>query len=466
MTLSHLAGRTTLTLACGLSALLIVGAQRSLAETTRDGAEPRWDDPFITSQSRASTKAKSGSQSKTQKLANPLNDLLDEAQRDIDQKQFEAAVTPLQKVLAEEPDFAYGHFQLAYVYTALKRTKEAQSEYERAAKLDPKMSAAYVNLGMLLLDSQENAAAAAPLRKAVELLPAESRPRFLLGVAEERAGHLAEAAGAFEGAARLDPSDSETLLHLAGLYLQLKRPADAEAKFRRVLETQNSQPNALLGLARSLDAQQKAEAIEAYRKYLAEQPSDSAARSRLVHLLLDSQQADAALAELDRADSGKISVESLKLRADIQIAQKKSPDAIATLHQAIALAPNDAQLRGGLGRTLLQNRDFPNAEKELKAAIQLDPKNVEYWKDLSSTYYLSKNYAATLAVLDQIDKFETPGAGSWFIRALCYDSLNQPKPALEAYQKFLELDQNKNADQVWQAQERSKVLRRMLEGKK
>jgi Flp pilus assembly protein TadD len=403
---------------------------------------------------------------KTQKLANPLNDLLDEAQRDIDQKQFEAAITPLQKVLAEEPDFAYGHFQLAYVYTALKRTKEAQAEYERAAGLDPKMSAAYVNLGMLLLENHEDAAAVAPLRKAVELLPAESRPRFLLGVAEERAGNLVAAADAFEGAARLDPSDSDILLNLAGLYAHLKRPDQAEAKFRRVLEIHSNEPHALLGLARSLDAQQKAEAVEAYKNYLALQPSDSGVRSRLVHLLLDSQQADAALAELDHADRGKPSVESLKLRADIEIAQKKWPEAIATLHQAVALAPNDAQLRGGLGRTFLQTRDFPNAEKELKAAIQLDGKNADYWKDLSSTYYLSKNYATALAVLDQIDKFETPGAGSWFIRALCYDNLNQPKPALEAYQKFLELDQNKNADQVWQAQERSKVLRRMLEGKK
>jgi Flp pilus assembly protein TadD len=418
------------------------------------------------SQAQAASKGKAAGQAKTQKLANPLNDLLNEAQRDIDQNQFEAAIVPLKKVLAEEPDFAYGHFQLAYVFTALKRTKEAQAEYERATALDPKMSAAYVNLGMLLLESHQDAAAVVPLRKAVELLPAESRPRFLLGVAEERAGNLAEAADAFEGSARLDPSDSDTLLHLAELYLQLKRPAEAEGKFRRVLEIQNSQPYALLGLARSLDAQQKAEAIGAYRNYLAVQPSDSAVRSRLVHLLLDSQQADAALAELDRSDAGKPTVESLKLRVDIQIAQKKWPDAIATLHQAVALAPNDAQLRGGLGRTFLQTRDFPNAERELKAAIQLDAKNVEYWKDLSSTYYLSKNYAATLAVLDQIDKFETPGAGSWFIRALCYDNLNQPKPALEAYQKFLELDQNKNGDQIWQAQERSKVLRRMLEGKK
>ena len=181
---------------------------------------------------------------------------------------------------------------------------------------------------------------------------------------------------------------------------------------------------------------------------------------------MDQGQNDAALAELDRTDAGKPSIESLKLRADIQIAQKKWTDALATLHQAVSLAPNDAQLRGGLGRTFLQVRDFPNAEKELKAAIQLDAKSVDYWKDLSSSYYLSKNYPAALAVLDRIDKFETPGAGSWFIRALCYDNLNQPKPALEAYQKFLDLDQNKHPDQVWQAQERSKVLRRMLEGKK
>ena len=111
-------------------------------------------------------------------------------------------------------------------------------------------------------------------------------------------------------------------------------------------------------------------------------------------------------------------------------------------------------------------RDFTNAEKELKTAIQLDASKVDYWKDLSAAYYLSKNYPAALALLDRIDKLETPGAGSWFIRALCYDNLNQPKPALEAYQKFLDLDENKNPDQVWQARERSKVLRRMLEGKK
>jgi Flp pilus assembly protein TadD len=414
---------------------------------------------------QASSKPKAAEQSKSQKVANPLNELLDEAQRDIDDKNFEAAISPLQKVIADQPDFAYAHFQLAYVFTALKKTEEARAEYERTIAIDPKMAEAFLNLGVLLLD-KDPSAALAPLRKAVELLPAQSRPRFLLGVAQERSGDLARAAESFEGAVRLDPRDLETILHLGNLYLQLKRSADAETKFRNALEFQANDPHALLGLAQSLDAQKKPEAAEAYEKYLAVEPSDAAARARWLHYLIDGQQYDAALAALDRSDAGKPSVESLKLRADIQIAKKKWDDAIVTLRQAIALAPNDAQLHGGLGRVLLQKRDFPSAEKELRIAMHLDGKNLVYLKDLSSTFYLGGNYPAALATLDEIAKVEQPGPGVWFIRAICYDKLNQPKPALEAYQKFLDLDQDKNPDQVWQAQQRSKVLHRMLEQKR
>jgi Flp pilus assembly protein TadD len=416
---------------------------------------------------RAQTTPKQSTPSKSQKVSNPLNDLLDEAQRDIDKNDFPAAIAPLQKFISEKPDVAYGHFQLAYVYTALKRSEDARPEYERAIALDPKMPEAYLNLGILLLDKQEYAAAVAPLRKAVDLLPAQSRPRYLLAVAQDRSGDQAAAAQSFETVLHLDPNNATAIHYLGDAALRDNKPAEAETKFRRFVEIQPDAPEARKGLAESLDAQKKPEAAAAYRDYLALMPEDSRARVRLIHLLIEQQQNDAALAELDRADAGKPpSLDSLKLRADIQIAQKNLDDAIATLQRAIAIAPNDAQLLGGLGRIYMQKRDFPSAEKELKAALQIDRNNLVYWKDLSSTYYLSGNCPATLATLDAIAKAETPVAVSWFIRALCYDKLHQLKPALEAYQKFLDMDQDKNPDQVWQAQQRSKVLKRMLEQKR
>jgi len=414
-----------------------------------------------------STKPKPAAQSKSQKVANPLNDLLEEAQRDIDQSDFEAAIAPLQKVIADQPEFAYAHFQLAYVYTALKRTDEARAQYARTVAIDPKMSEAYLNLGMLLLDKEEDAAAIAPLRKAVELLPAQSRPRYLLAVALDRSGNRAGAAESFEALIHLDPNDTTALDYLGWAALRKGKPDEAEARFRRALEVQPKELEARRGLAQSLHAQKKPEAAGAYRDYLELKPDDSEARVRLIHLLVEQQQNDVALAELDRLDAGKQpTLESLKLRADIQIAGKKWDDSIATLQQALALAPNDAPLHGGLGRILLQKRDFAAAEKELRIALRLDGKNLSYFKDLSSTFFLGGNYPAALATLDEIAKVEQPGAGVWFIRAICYDKLNQPKPALEAYQKFLGLDQDKNPDQVWQANERSKVLQRMLERKR
>jgi Flp pilus assembly protein TadD len=406
--------------------------------------------------------AQSAAKTKAQKLVNPLNDLLDEARRDIDAGNFDAAIVPLNKVIEQEPASAYAHFQLAYVYTALKRPAEARPEYERTIALDPKMSEAYVNLGILLIDA-DPAAAVAPLRQAVELLPSQSRPRFLLGAAQERSGDPGGAAKTLEGAAHLDSRDVETLNHLAHLYLKLNRPADAEAKYRAVLEIQPGDAQALLGVAQCLDAQKKPSG-EAYNAYFSANPSDTTVRSRLVHALMDQQQYDQALAELDRSDAGKTpSLDSLKLRADILIAQKKWDASVTTLQQAIALSPSDAQLHGGLGRIYMQKHDYVSAEKELKAALQIDHSNLAYGKDLSSSYYLAGDYPRTLAMLDLIAKAEQPTAGTWFIRALCYDKLKQPKPALEAYQKFLELDQNKNPDQVWQANERSKVLKKMLE---
>src|SRR5579862_1222703 len=70
-------------------------------------------------------------QGKIQKVQNPLNDLLDEAQAALDKNNFEAAIPPLQKFIAEKPDVAFAHFQLAYAYTGLNRAEEARAEYER-----------------------------------------------------------------------------------------------------------------------------------------------------------------------------------------------------------------------------------------------------------------------------------------------------------------------------------------------
>src|SRR6267154_1607188 len=218
----------------------------------------------------AQSPTKQPTQPRPQKVANPLNDLLDQAQRNIDSNNFESAIAPLQKFITEKPDVAFAHFQLGYTYTA------------------------------------------------------QRRPRSLLAVAQDRSGDQEAAARSFEGVLHLDPNDLTANRYLGDLDLRRGKPAQAEARFRHALEIRPDAPEILQGLAQSLEAQNKPEAADVYRKYLVVVPGDSPARAHLVHLLLNVQEYDAALAELDRADAGKPpSADSLRMRADIQIAQKK-----------------------------------------------------------------------------------------------------------------------------------------------
>src|SRR5260370_41951003 len=130
MKLAHFRSNAMRIFMCGCATL--VGAQHAAPLLGNQSSSP----------SAQSAKPKLAVQSKSQKLANPLNDLLDEAQRDIDKNNFEAAIAPLQKVIADQPEFAYAHFQLAYVYTTLKKTDEARAEYTRTIPIDPKMAQA------------------------------------------------------------------------------------------------------------------------------------------------------------------------------------------------------------------------------------------------------------------------------------------------------------------------------------
>jgi Flp pilus assembly protein TadD len=409
---------------------------------------------------------KSSSSSKTQKVANPLNDLLDDAQKALDKDDCESAIQPLKKFIAEKSDVAFVHFQLAYAFTCAHRLEEARPEYERAVALDPKLYEGWLNLGTLLLSS-DPAKAIEPLQKALDLQPAQTHPRYLLAVAFDRSGNDSVAAEEFQKLLRLDSNDLPSVIYMGNYELRHHNPGAAETRFRHALEIKPGDSAAQKGLLLSLSAQNEPESIEAYRQYVAEHPNDPDAVFHLIHMLMDLGKYDEALAETNKFGANQTpSAEMFKLRADIQIAQKNTDAAINTLNQAIALAPNDAQLHGGLGRLYLGKRQFPEAEKELKTALQLDRSNLAYLKDLSSTYYLAGNCPATIASLDAIDLREAPGAGAWFIRALCYDKMNQVLPALAAYRKFLELDENRNPDQIWQANQRIHVLQKVAEKKK
>src|SRR5207237_10575503 len=102
MKLAHLrsiAIRTLLYGFCIAGAHSWAGAQDKAASRQENQASAR-------AQSSSTPKPKADTISNSQKVANPLNDLLEEAQREIDKNHFADALDPLQKVMDDNAEFA------------------------------------------------------------------------------------------------------------------------------------------------------------------------------------------------------------------------------------------------------------------------------------------------------------------------------------------------------------------------
>jgi tetratricopeptide (TPR) repeat protein len=402
--------------------------------------------------------------------AQALNDLLNDAQTAIDKQDYAGAVRNYQDYLAKKPDDAIVHYDLGYVYSALNRPADAKSEYEHAIALDPKMAAAYLNLGLTTLDT-DPAAAVAALEKAADLSPQDARTKWVLGTTLEKTGKLPEAIEQYQAARKLDDTDFKIRLSLGHVLLSAGRASDAETEYRAAL-TLHASDHELAevhhGLADALLAEKKIpEAVSELTLYLQFQPNDAKARLERATLLFNAEKYDDALAELDRAaKTTPDDLGSLKLRSDIYWKEKHYADAVAVLQKAAALAPHDADTSARLGEAYLRNKDYPNAMHWLTAAYNMNPQANDVLAYLVDAEYGGKNYAAALAALDALSKREELPLSSWYVRAVCYDNLRQLSQALDAYQKFLQLNTDQNSDMYFVSTERVRVLTRELQNKK
>jgi len=414
-------------------------------------------------QSQKKNPAKPPAGSSAQETSDPLAILLQQASDAIDKMDFGAALDPLQKYIAQRPDEPYPHFQLGYAYVGLKRPEDAKQEFSRAIALDPKMAAAYRNLGLVLMDSDPLAAASA-FQSAAELQPTESRPRFLAGYSLEHAGKFSEAIAQYRAALALSPKDYEAHFGLGRTLLRSGDAAGAEEQFREAVSSRADAAPARLGLASALLAEKKYDlASDAFAEYLKLNPGDASAHFDRASALLNLNRFDEALAELDLSGTGGASAaEKLKMRGELFMRQEKWPEAGEALKQAATLSPQDPELAEWIGHVDIELRDYPAAVRVLQQAYAANPGSVDALRDLSNAFYLNENYSAALDAMDRLAKQETPKPGSWFVRAICYDKLSRKPEAIESYQKFLDQDGGKHDTQDFQARHRILFLQREL----
>ena len=92
----------------------------------------------------------------------------------------------------------------------------------------------------------------------------------------------------------------------------------------------------------------------------------------------------------------------------------------------------------------------------------MDSHNREAASGLATSIYFEQRYQEAIPLLEQLARVADPPPAVFFFLATSYDHLRARKEALANYERFLELSKGQSPDQDWQAQQRIKLLQRML----
>ncbi|HWX52983.1 MAG TPA: tetratricopeptide repeat protein [Verrucomicrobiae bacterium] len=378
-----------------------------------------------------------GSKQPSATTADTAPDPLQEAEDLLQKQQYAAAEEKLNKLVADQSANPQAWFDLGFAESHLGKNPDAIAAYRKAAELSPKWFEANLNLGVALARSGQYPEAAAALQTAVQLQPVSggkpvlAKAWFALGQVLESTDPAA-ARSAYSKACELDPSDQ----------VPCQQPGNVQ--------------NAVL-VGNLVKDKRFAEAEGLLRKYLAQHPNDPAGQVQLGRILALEGKPAEAIASLEAANASSDPAVARAL-AELYSENKQYDRAAALFKGLVEKNAADPEVHLGFGNTLEHLHKYPEAEAELLLAVQSKPDLAEAYYGLSFAAQQNKHYELSLRALDVRARYLPEDAGTYWLRAVCYDSLGAYKPAAQNYRLFLSVSNGKAPDEEFKARHRLEAI--------
>lgn len=395
-------------------------------------------------------------------------DTVRQAETSMNRQQYAAAALLLEQYLAAHPDDAHAHCDLGFAYAALGRRDDAIRQYTTGVAGQLNDFSAQMNLSLLLLGAHRPAEALPHLQQAAQLKPGDAKVWINQGRALEALGRPPDAIAAYHKAATLDPSSLTPHKAAAHLLAAARQWPQAVVELKAVLRLSPNDADAQSALINAyLQQRQFALAQPLLTRFLQQHPQNAAGHFASAELLQQQGKLDQARQEYQTVVQLDPSNDEARAQlADLAMQQKNYPAAIQALQAMVQKHPDSALWHYRLGTVYMQAMQMEPARQEFLTVVRKQPNLAGAWGDLAVVFYKLKDPVHSLQALDRHDQLAGTSAGSYFLRAINHDSLQQYELAVENYQKFLQVDQDRNPDDVFKAKHRLIALLPMVHGKK
>lgn len=282
------------------------------------------------------------------------------------------------------------------------RLEEAARVLQDAVRQDPRLPGGYRRLGMVLDRLGDRAGAEKALEQAVQVAPQDATARLLMGRLLWEQGRLPQAEAALEEACRLDTQLSGAVYLLSQVQSRLGKADAARQSQTRFAELKQKEKQLL-------DARNTNYDDAAYLRALA-----AGFHLELGDFCMRRHETACAEAHLRQAIAlDPEQPRGLALLASILLRANRAQEARPLCETLVRLQPGEVSSRVNLGTLLLQLNEEAAGEKELKKALELDPRQPQALNNLARLYLRTRrNLPEALALSRRLVEIQ-PTAASY-----------------------------------------------------
>ncbi len=278
------------------------------------------------------------------------------------EEKYREAEPLLQHALKKNPNLGGAHYTLGVLYSRRGKDLGARSHLGAATRLLPENAKAYYELGTVLVRLNDPADAEADFRKALELDPGYVEAHYALGTLLRQSGREEEASkvlGEYDRLSSVALENRERSRRISAYFWEVKdllerdQLEEAEAKLGQILELEPQNDLAHYRRGQILYLRHEYErALESARVALSRKEFEPA------YYMLEAM----CLERLGREDEAVAAYERLVSLADyadaylalgrLELRGGNSAKAVAELRRAVALEPQDPEMRLALAEAL------------------------------------------------------------------------------------------------------------------
>jgi tetratricopeptide (TPR) repeat protein len=320
------------------------------------------------------------------------------------------------------------------------------------------LARAHGDVGLILMAAGYHAAAETSLRNAQALAPGDPTWPYYLGQLFLLTTDRANTLKSFERALALRPKDLPTLVRLGEAYLDQNRPDEAERLFLRARDIEPRSAAVLDGLGRVAQARgQHARAAEFLEQALTLDPQATGLHYPLAVAYRSLGDQSKAEAHLRLRGEGRPSVYDPLMQAYYWLLDSadahynrgvlamkagKWQAAAELFRKGLALEPESAQLRHGLGLALYWMKDGDGAAREFEQVLRRSPDHVETHVSLGILYAERSRFRDALVHFEAASKYDASRVDAQVGQAEMLRNLGDLPASLLHWRRVRELDPN------------------------